>query len=132
LGPLAVPVSAMMYARKYGKTGGERTFQYTKGVLSAALNIPGVSDIYDAVKGQAYKKNQSLEEMSGSTVDYVTSEIYSRLVPSFLSDVAKAVDPNIRQGGKGLTGIKAKVPFLSKTLPIKTNIFGEKVKGENA
>lgn len=132
LGPLAISVTAMMYARKYGKTGGEKTFQYGKGVLASALNIPGVSDIYDQVKSTAYQKNQSLEEMSGATVDYLTTNLYSRLVPSFLSDVAKAVDPNVRQGGQGFAGVKAKIPFVSKTLPVKTDIFGQPVKGESA
>ena len=132
LGPLAVPVTAMMYARKYGKTGGEQTFQYSKGVISAALNIPGISDIYDYVKGQAFKKNQTLEQMTGATTDYITSQLYSRLVPSFISDVAKAIDPTVRQGGKGINGIIAKIPFLSQTLPAKTDIFGKPVQGESA
>jgi len=132
LGPLAVSVTAMMYARKYGKTGGEKTFQYGQGVVSAVRDIPGISDIFDYVKGQAYKKNQTLEEMTGETMDYITSQLYSRLVPSFLSDVSKAIDPSVRQGGKGINGIIAKIPFLSKTLPEKTNIFGETIKGEPA
>ena len=132
LGPLAVPVTAIMYARKYGKTGGERTFQYSKGVLSSALRIPGVEDIYDTVKSQAYKTNQSLEEMTGSTVNYITSQIYSRLIPSFFSDVAKAVDPKVRQSVKGVEAIKSKLPFVSKTLPAKKNIFGEEVQGESS
>jgi len=131
LGPLMVPVTAMMYARKYGKTGGEKTFQYSKGVLMSAMNIPGVSDIYDEVKTQAYKKNQSLEDMTGSTIDYITTEAYSRLVPSFVSDVAKVVDPNTRQSGKGLQGLEAKIPFVSKNLPVKTNILGEPIKNES-
>ena len=132
LGPLAVPVTAIMYARKYGKTGGERTFQYGKGVLLSALQIPGVSDIYDAVKSGAYKTNQSLEEMTGEATNYISSQIYSRLIPSFLSDTAKAVDPQVRQSVKGIGAIKSKIPFVSKTLPAKKNIFGEEIQGESA
>lgn len=130
LGPLSVSVTSIMYARKYGKTGGEKTFQYGKGVLASALNIPGVSDVYDTVKTQAYQKNQSLEEMSGATMDYISSQLYSRLVPSFMSDTAKAVDPNVRQPVKGFESIKTKIPFLSRTLPEKKNVFGETIKGE--
>jgi hypothetical protein len=132
LAALAVPVTAIMYARKYGKTGGERTFQYSKGVLQSALQIPGVSDIYDAVKTDAYKTNQSLEEMTGETVNYISSQIYSRLIPSFLSDAAKAFDPKVRQSVKGFESIKSKIPGLSQTLPVKKNIFGEEVQGESA
>src|SRR3990167_5230186 len=132
LGPLAVPVTAIMFARKYGKTGGERTFQYGKGVLASALQIPGVSDIYDAVKSNAYKQNQSLEEMTGETANYVSSQIYSRLFPSFLSVISKAVDPKVRQSVKGFEGIKTKIPFLSTTFPAKRDIFGEEIQGESA
>lgn len=132
LGPLSVSVTAIMSARKYGKTGGERSFQYGKGVLESALQIPGVSDISDAVKDNAYKGNQSLDEMSSEAVNYVSSQIYSRLIPSFLSDSAKAFDEKVRQPVKGFEGIKAKIPGLSQTIPVKRNIFGEEVQGESA
>jgi hypothetical protein len=133
LGPLSVPVTAIMSARKYGKKGAlEKMFQYGKGVLGSALNIPGIADITDTVKSAAYKKNQSLEEMTGAATDFLTSEAYSRLVPSFISDFAKATDTYERQGGKGLQGIMAKVPGLRQTLPIKENVFGEQIKTEPA
>lgn len=136
LGPLAVPVSAMMYARKYGKTGGEKTFQYSKGVASAAFGIPGISDIYDQVKSSMYSKNQSLGEMTNEATNYAMSEAFSRLVPSFVSDISKAIDPNVRNT-KGTTGIIPntlvnKIPFLGQTLPVKTNVLGETIKGESA
>jgi hypothetical protein len=130
LGPLAVPVTAMMYARKYGNTGAEKTFQYSKAVLAQAQNIPGIADIYDYAKAQTYKKNQSLQETVSEAGNYITSELYSRLVPSFVSDSAKMIDPYSRQGGKGLTGIQAKTPFLNQGLPAKSDIFGEKVRNE--
>lgn len=133
LGPLAVPVTAQMYARKYGDTPGESTFQYGKGVVSSILNIPGISDIYDLVRSQAFKKNQTLEEMTGESSSYIVSELSSRLTPSILSDIAKAVDPLVRKSNNSWQrAITAKIPFLSKTLPPKTNIFGEPVTGEPA
>jgi hypothetical protein len=97
----------------------------------SAMNIPGVSDIYDSVKSYAYQKNQSLEEMTGSTVDYISSQIYSRLIPSILSDVANATDKFTRKSVKGVESIKSKIPGLRQTLPIKKDIFGEDIKGES-
>lgn len=132
LGPLSVPVTAMMYARKYGSTGGEKTFQYGKGVLDSVKKLPGISDAWDYVQSNAFKKNQSLEELTGATTDYISSELYSRLIPSFLSDLSKAIDPNVRESVKGFESIKSKIPGLSKTLPEKKNIFGETIKGEPA
>jgi hypothetical protein len=122
-----------MYARKYGKKGaGEKTFQYVKGVGSAINNLPGISDVTDYVKGQAYKKNQSLEEMTGSASDYLIEQVSSRLVPSILSDVAKASD-NVERTAKGSWNqLKAKIPGARQTLPEKKNIFGETTKTESA
>ena len=132
LGPLSVPVSAMMYARKYGETGGEKTFQYGKGVLSSIKNIPGIKDIMDYAQTQVYNKKTTLTESVQESTDYLTSEIYSRLIPSFLSDIAKATDSYERKTDKGLGGIAAKIPFARQALPIKTNIFGEQMMGESA
>jgi hypothetical protein len=131
-GPLSIPLTAMMYAKKYGKGPGAKTFQYGKGVGLAVLDLPGVADVFETVRSQAYKKNLSLEEMTGEAQDYITSELYSRLVPSILSDIAKATDVYERKTNKGFERIKAKVPGLRQTLPVKTTVLGEEVKGEPA
>lgn len=135
LGPLSVPFTSIMYARKYGDTLPEQTFQYGKGVVTSAAQIPGVKDVYDFVKTNAYKQNQSLEEATGATAKYITEQVVSRLVPSIISDVTKALDPIMRDSsGSGVAGIVnpiiAKTPLLSQTLPEKKNVFGETVKGE--
>lgn len=132
LGPLAVPVSAMMFARKYGSTPGEKTFQYGKGVLSAVKNLPGVSDAYDFIRTNAYKKNQSLEEMTGEARNYLIDQVSSRLIPSFVSDVAKATDTSERVSTKGAEALKAKIPGLRQSLPEKRTILGEVKKTEPA
>lgn len=133
LGPLAVPVTSMMYARKYGKKGwAERAFQYGKGVLSQPLRLPVVSDVADYLRVQSAKKDQTLEDMTGSTINYLTNEISSRLIPSFSADLAKAFDPLERKTVKGLEGVKSKIPGLRNTLPEKKDIFGQSIKGESA
>ncbi len=133
LGPLAISVTAMMYARKYGDTKSEKVFQYGKGIISQFKDIPGVSDILDYTKGLAYQQNQTLEDMVGSTRDYILEQAYSRLVPSLLSDIAKATDKVERvTGGTTLGTIINKIPGLRQTLPERKNIFGETVTGEPA
>lgn len=133
LGPLSVPVTSMMYARKYGEKGWkERVFQYGKGAVSSVKDLPVVNDIWEYVEAKAFKKNQSLEEMTGSTFDYLSEQVYSRLVPSFLSDIAKATDNVQRKTTAGIDRIKAKIPGLRQTLPEKRDIFGDKMKDESA
>lgn len=133
-GPLSVPITAIMYSRKYGGTGvGNEVFQYGQGTASAILKVPGISDVADYFKKRAYaKKTQTLTEAAGGTFDFITSEIYSRLIPSLFSDVAKATDPYERKTSGKIDTIKAKIPGARQTLPIKTNVFGEEMKGESA
>ena len=130
LGPLSVTVSAMMYARKYGKTGAEKTFQYGKGVLSSAQSIPGISDIYDYVRTSSYSKNKTLEEATGETGTYLIDQVSSRLIPSILNDFARGTDKFERKTSKGVEALKAKIPGLRQTLPVKRDIFGNEILSE--
>lgn len=130
-GPLSVPVASIMYARKYGKKGaGETAFQYAKGVVSQVQKLPGVSDIWDGVKTNAFKQDRTLQEMTDEAKVYAIEEASSRMVPSIFSDVAKATDPYQRKAQKGWEGFMSKIPGLRQQLPIKTNVFGEPMKAE--
>lgn len=132
-GPLSVPMGGMLYARKYGDTGGEKVFQYSRGVGSQAFKLPGISDASDYFQKQAYKKDsQTLKDAISASGDYATGELYSRLVPSIFSDIAKATDKYERKTGSKFNTIKSKIPGIRQTLPIKTNIFGEEMIGESA
>lgn len=132
LGPLGVPVSAIMYARQYGKTPEEGVFQYGKGALSQLGNLPGIEVGVEAGKAVLDNaKSETLEEAKTGLLSYLGKEATSRLIPSILGDSAKALDDTVRDTEKSaLGGLKAKIPLLSKTLPAKENVFGEPIKGE--
>lgn len=133
LGPLAVPVTAIMYARKYGKDTKDKPLQYLYGMGNAVAKLPVVDEIVNGVRQYQYNKVQSADELGSSAADYVVQEAKSRLVPSIFSDVAKAVDPQVRDTSGGPFGINKVIggtPFLSKTLPAKIDTFGEPIRGE--
>lgn len=133
LGPLSTAVNGILYARKYGDSKGDKAFQYSKGVTSTVLKLPGIADVADYFKKRAYgKDNQTLSDATSATGDYVSGELFSRLVPSILSDIAKATDRFERKTGTKIDTIKSKIPGLRETLPVKTDIFGEDMKGESA
>lgn len=132
LGPLQVSVSAIMYARKYGKTGGEKTFQYGVGVLTQLKSLPGISDVFDYIQGQAYQSNTTLSDMTGQAKNYLIDQLSSRLLPSIVSDVAKATDLYNRTATKGLESLQSKIPGWRNKLPIKTNVLGEPSMAEPA
>jgi len=136
LGPLSVPVSGILYARKYGNTPGEMAFQYGKSVVESAKNIPGIKDAFEYAESNAYKQNQTLEEMTGETANYISEQLSARLTPSIISDIAKATDDKDRNTKGNTMGVPNtvvnKIPFLRQTLPEKKNIFGETAMGEDA
>lgn len=132
LGPLSISVSAMMYARKYGSTPQEQAFQYGRGVISTFQKLPGVSDVYDFVKENQYKKDQSLNEAISDTGDYVLGELYSRLVPSLIGDIARATDKYEREtGGNAMSIIRSRIPGARQTLPIREDVFARDIETQS-
>ena len=130
-GPLSVPLTAAMYAKKYGKGGDGKALAYGGGLLSATANLPGIEDAADFAESLVQKKPKTAGELVEGTGDYALKEGSARLIPSIISDTANATDPYVRQGGKGWAGVKMKVPGFRQSLPIKRNVFGEEVKGES-
>jgi hypothetical protein len=136
-GPLAVPLNGIMYARKYGNGKGDLAYQYAKGSGSTVLNLPGIKDVTSFSAKQKQQQGDSAGTGFSGAVNYATSQAYSRLVPSVLSDIAKATDSKERVGNKGIDGVKAKLPYvrshdtiLGKALPVKKDVFGNEVKTE--
>ena len=132
LGPLAIPVTAMMYAKKYGKAGkAEAAFQYGTGVVSAFENLPGIETLMQYVKDKVYKKEgMTLKEAASGTLDAVINSVSSRFIPRFIAEIARARDTVERKATGAVNQIKAKIPGLRETLPEKRNIFGEPIKTE--
>lgn len=131
-GPVSVPLTAMMYAKKYGgDTPKGKVFNYGKGITSAVLNLPGVEDVTGAVQNEIKNRDQTAEEAQESFTNYVTTQATTRLTPSFLADAANAADPYQRKVDKGIAGVKNKIPGVRNTLPIKRDIFGDPIKGEH-
>lgn len=131
LGPLAISVTAIMYARKYGSTPQERAFQYGKGVFSGVQNLPGISDVLDLAKEASYNRNRTFNDMAGEAQNYALEQAFSRLVPSLVGDIAKAADEYQRETGEGTSGIQARIPGEREKLPIKQDVFGNDLKTED-
>jgi len=131
-GPLGVPLSAIMYARKYGDTAPEKVFQYFKGAGTVIQNLPGI-DTLSSLVGNTYKKGQTLEEMGSEAVKYAVDNLSARMIPSIISDVAKSTDVVERETSKDpWKKLQSKIPGMRQELPEKKNIFGEQIKTEPA
>jgi hypothetical protein len=132
-GPLQVPLTAQLYAKKYGASGslGDKAVQYAAGVGSGIAKLPGLQTFSNIYTGARDANKQTGSGVAESTKNAALSEVYSRLVPSILTDIGKATDPFQREGTKGIDGIKAKTPYFRNHMPIKRDIFGDPLKNEN-
>lgn len=132
-GPLSVPMTSMLYAKKYGQGKvGEKLWQYSQGLKSSVENLPVISDFMTAASTAQENKNQTAAQAVSSARDTALSQIYSRLVPSVFNDIAKSTDPDVRQTGKGIQSIEGQIPGVRESLPAKKDIFGNTIKTEPA
>lgn len=129
-GPLSVPLTAQLYAKKYGGSSSDKAVKYGAGLGSAVLNAPVISDIMDFAKHQTSPEDTTAEDTKESAINYALSQASARLTPSILSDIAKGTDKYQRQGNKGFAGVKQKLPYARESLPIKKNVLGQPDKNE--
>jgi len=132
-GPLGTGIASIMYARKYGESATDKTYQYFRGAKSQFAKLPGidiVSDVYDNLK---QTNVQSIEEAGTGIFKSVVDQARARMIPSIVSDVATASDDYQRETGKDpIKLLQSKIPGWRGSLPIKRNIFGEELKTESS
>lgn len=132
LGPIAVPFTAMMYAKKYGKDSEwSSLIQLGYGVFSNVKKLPGIEDAADWVLSEAPKGDLSANKLLDDLGGYLITQGSSRLIPSVMSDVAKALDDKERVASSPIEALAAKAPGLRNTLDEKVDVFGEVIKTEN-
>ena len=135
LGPLAVPFLAQMYARQYNGLK-DRGFQYGKSLVTSAFEIPGIKESARSITEllrAANNPNIGVDDAISNIKSDLVSEAKSRLIPSFMGDIAKATDKYQRVSNKkALDPIKNVIPGLRQTLPIKTDVFGKPLETESA
>lgn len=132
-GPLGAPLAGILYARKYGGDSGTgKALMYTKGISKQITRIPGVqefNDLYDSLSTK--DKSVNLEGVGQDIQKTAFDQVYGRLIPSFIGDIAKATDKYERVANTTVDKVKSRLPGLRQTLPIKQNVFGEQIKTES-
>ncbi len=119
LGALASPLVGLLQARR--EEGVLNTiYGYSKSAGVQSLSIPAfgnISDLFEKVQNLVRKSG---EEVMSETGQDLLEQAYARVVPSLVSDVAKALDPYERetQGNEFIT----KIPVLRETAPKKVSV----------
>jgi hypothetical protein len=95
--------------------------------LSIAKNITnktwlsGLSDAFDVLSDPERYGKSYVQKLAGSMA-----------VPALFSQTAQALDPNLRNARTIMDAIKARVPVLSQSVPVRRNVWGDPVSNGDA
>lgn len=138
LGPVGGAFTGIMTAKKEGKSFSDKVFRYGQGVSTNLLRIPGVRETYDILRSGERSirqtKDMDVKKIAKGMAQDGIDFLRSRTIPAIVSDIAKATDEYKRIYDRESLSEKtlSNLPITRKSLPIATNIFGEKVKEESA
>lgn len=132
LGPLMSPMVGMLEARRTDNPT-EKAKKYFTGVARQAVSIPGLEELYSLLQNveEAQKEDKGLDYVVDEAKEGFLDFVVSRFIPAIISDVAQAIDTSRREARTFKTKLKRKIPFVSKQLEPKINIFGEIIETEN-
>lgn len=103
-----------------------------EGTLQSLLNLPAMSSLQDLANGYTYSEAETTGgRVADALISYGASQA-SSFIPNFMRAAARASDPYVRDtySSGGITGdtidsLKAGIPGLRQTLPIRKTPFGE-------
>lgn len=136
-GPLAPIITGHLYAKKYKKEGilGS-VLGYLRGAGQGILELPGFSQAKDALVyiNDIFQEGKSASDIRKDATAGILDFVRARTIPGVVADIAKMTDEYDRKTkGEGeLARVKASIPGLRQTLPVKQDVFGNKIETEAA
>jgi hypothetical protein len=135
-GTIGTVLLGFMYARKY--KGGDPVglmFEYLNGAKASLTNFPALEEFAtiatDLSGGEEIKYDPEYfkKNLVSQSIDFIRA----RTIPALISDFAKMTDEFERDTyakTDPLAKLKAAIPFVRQTLPVKKNVFGDELKTE--
>lgn len=130
LGALASPIVGVLQAKR--EEGFlNKIFGYSKSAGIQSLTLPAFGNIADIFENIKNSLRKTADDIIPDTVDSLIGQVYSRLTPAIISDIAKAFDDYDREAKDHR--IMAKIPFVRERLEKKINLTsGKAEKIDNA
>lgn len=127
----------MMNAKKYSGNFVESAYNFARGNVAQLSDLPGIEQAADAaqfINDVAPSGRLDQDELVKRSVTLTSDYSRSLIMPSIMSDIAKAFDESERaiDWNKPADRWIASIPGLRSTLPEKLDVFGEVLKGEPA
>lgn len=116
-GPLALPLTAVLTARRREETGW---FGYAKGIASQIRKTPGVEEFSEAVESIESASGDTLDDALKNLTNSMIDFIRARTIPSIVNDLAKSIDDYERETSVSETAkAQNSIPFWREELPLK-------------
>lgn len=134
-GNIGSAFTGMMYAKKYGDTLPEMAVGYAEGTKTILAQLPGIeefSGLAQSITGEKNYKDLTPEDYVNGISSYSIDFVRARTIPAFINDIAKATDKYERdtrqalKDGDRFAKVKASIPFLRESLPIRRKLFQSK------
>jgi len=127
----------MMNAKKYGGNFIESAYNFARGNVAQLSDLPGIEQAADTaqfINDVAPMGKLDQDELTKRSITLTSDYSRSLIMPSLMSDIAKAFDESERaiDWNKPADRWKASIPGIRQTLPEKLDVFGEVIKGEPA
>jgi len=135
-GTLGWAIAGMLGARQK-HTNGEKTMAYLTNSAMQLRQTPIVSELFDFYDyiNDTKKYNKNFEDIRDEAIASTANFFNSRLIPAFVSDIAKATDDKERFTRYGYEGmqdnLQAKIPYWREMLPPKYNALGDTIPTES-
>lgn len=131
LGPLSTVLNGILKARDSEGSAIDKAISYGAGNAKVATSLPGLTEwkgLYDA-----FAAGDSPDKIKDNLVSYAANFGSSRLIPAFVSNIAKSTDKYERQAAPGdfFGQVATKIPGLREGQPIKTTFTGQKIETES-
>lgn len=137
-GAIGTPLLGLMYAMKYkGNDPVGLIFEYINGSKVALTNFPAIEEFATIATNLSggeeikYDPEQFKKNLVSESIDFIRT----RTIPALVSDFAKMTDKFERDTNAKtdpLAKLKAAIPFVRQSLPVKKTVFGEEIKTEAA
>jgi len=135
LGQEGAALLGLLYAKKYGaNTPLDYIYRYSQGPSSVLQNIPGLAELANiyAYLNTPPSQKTTAGKFAQTQTKTILTQITSRIIPGFISDIAKMTDQYQRatNSSSPTEAIQSGIPGLREGLPIAKDLFGTEQKTE--
>jgi hypothetical protein len=132
LAGIGMPIVGFLQARRE-ENALDKAWGYIQGTGKQALNTPVIAELKEYLSSVSKNLEGGIDKAGKNVLRETIDMLSSRVIPAFVGDIAKIVDPMERDtSGSLIDPVLSKLPVIRGTLPEKQSILtGGSIEGQN-